>query len=150
VELSGLSYAILRLANVYGPRQRSDLEGGVVSIFMDRLRQKQPVHIFGSGEQLRDFVYVKDVVSAVLACLRDRRSGLWNVGTGVPTSVNDLLTILAAALGPPVEVHHGPARPGDIFRSCLDINRIIGDGLWRPAYYLEDGIRDMQAVAAQR
>ncbi|MBI4236472.1 MAG: NAD-dependent epimerase/dehydratase family protein, partial [Chloroflexi bacterium] len=99
VELSGLSYGILRFANVYGPRQRADLEGGVVAVFQDRLRAGRPVEIFGTGEQARDFLYVGDAVGAILAALRSTRSGLWNVGTGHPTTVLQLLEAMSAVWG---------------------------------------------------
>ncbi len=80
---------MLRLANVYGPRQSAALEGGVVAIFLERLEAGEGASIFGDGEQTRDFVYVGDVVSAVLAAA-ERADGIFNVGTGLETSVNRL------------------------------------------------------------
>ena len=87
--LYGTSHVALRFANVYGPRQLAKLEGGVVAIFMDRLRGGEGVTIFGDGGQTRDFVYVGDIVEAVLAAL-GRNGGTFNVGTGEETSVNEL------------------------------------------------------------
>lgn len=142
IELSGLDFAILRLANVYGPRQRGDLEGGVVAIFMERLRQREPVEIFGSGEQERDFVFVKDVVEAVLATLRYNKNDVWNIGTGCSTTINQLLSLLVQQLGEPVGVCYRPLRKGEIFRSCLDVSKIIAAGLWRPRYSLTEGLRE--------
>ena len=87
--LHGTRHVALRFANVYGPRQLAKLEGGVVAIFTDRLRAGESVTIFGDGEQTRDYVYVGDVVAAVLAAV-GRDGGVFNVGTGTETSVNEL------------------------------------------------------------
>ena len=143
LEYSGLSYAIARLANVYGPRQRSDLEGGVVSIFAERLTQGQEVTIYGSGEQLRDFVHVSDVVRALLIMLDTRLDGLWNVGTGRQVSVNELLESMATVLDRPLHVRHVPSRPGDVFRSCLNVSRIENDLGWIPHVPLEVGVASL-------
>ena len=89
--LHGTRNVALRFANVFGPRQLAKLEGGVVAIFMDRLRAGEPVTIFGDGEQTRDFVYVGDVVAAMLAAAARDGGGVFNVGTGVETSVNAAL-----------------------------------------------------------
>jgi UDP-glucose 4-epimerase len=143
VELSGLSYATARLANVYGTRQRSDLEGGVVAIFMERLRSKQPILINGTGEQRRDLVYVADVVDSILAMVDSYVDGVWNVGTGYSTSVLELLRTLEEQINPAVEVRHGPPRPGDVNNSRLSISSIEKDLGWRPKYDLAEGIADM-------
>jgi UDP-glucose 4-epimerase len=147
VELSGLSYANARLANVYGPRQRSDLEGGVVAIFAERLRNGQPVRIDGTGEQQRDLVYVADVVDALLTMARSDRSGTWNVGTGASTSILQLLRVLEQEIGPATEVRHGPPRPGDVGNSRLSIDSIKNDLGWHPGYDLARGIADTIARA---
>ncbi len=143
VELSGLSYAIVRLANVYGTRQRSDLEGGVVAIFMERLRNGQSILINGTGEQRRDLVYVADVVDSLLALMRSDLDGVWNVGTGQSTSVLELLRVLERQIGPTVDVRHGPPRLGDVNNSHLSIGSIEKDLGWRPKYGLVEGISDM-------
>jgi UDP-glucose 4-epimerase len=146
-ELSGLSYANARLANVYGPRQRSGLEGGVVAIFTERLQSGQPVLINGTGEQRRDLVYVADVVDSLLARARSERDGTWNVGTGVSTSILELLHALEGEIGPATEIRHGPRRPGDINNSSLAIGSIENDLGWRPKYDLAGGIADMIRTA---
>lgn len=143
VEFSAPSYAIARLANVYGPRQRADLEGGVVSIFMDRLRDKLPIQINGTGEQRRDFVYIADVVDAILAMITSEHNGVWNVGTGRATSVLELLRSLEGAVGSAVEVCHGPRRAGDVKNSCLSIEGIRSDLGWQPRYDLAAGVAHM-------
>ena len=142
VEFSGLSYAIARLANVYGSRQRSDLEGGVVAIFMERLRNEQPVLINGTGKQRRDLVYVADVVSALLTMMRSAADGVWNVGTGHSISVLELLRTLEEQIKPAVDIHHGPPRSGDVNDSRLSIELIEKDLHWQPRHYLAEGIAD--------
>ena len=143
VRFSGLPYAILRLANVYGPRQREDLEGGVVAIFLERLRRRQPITIYGDGEQSRDFIYVKDVATAVLAALDYPGRDLWNIGTGRATTINHLLHLLTAELGPPVQVNYEPFQPAEIYHSCLDISKILATGSWAPQYSLEQGLQQL-------
>lgn len=142
VELSGLSYGILRFSNIYGPRQRGDLEGGVVAIFQERLRTRQPVGIFGTGEQARDFIYVRDAVAAIVAALESSRNGLWNVGVGYATTVNDLLHVMARVVAKPVEVRHLPPRPGEVFKAWLSFEKAERELGWRPAYSLEEGLKE--------
>jgi UDP-glucose 4-epimerase len=147
VRLSGRSYGIARLSNVYGPGQRHDLEGGVVSIFCERVMAGQPITIFGSGEQYRDFVHVSDVVTALIAMLDDRRNGTWNVGTGQAISINDLLARLVALTDREVTVDHLPARSGDIFASCLATGRISADFGWQARMTLEAGLVSLMPAA---
>ena len=91
VEFSGLSCSIARLANVYGPGQRGDHEGGVVAVFSEALQNGGDVTIYGSGKQSRDFIHVDDVVTALVCMIDSDKNGLWNVGTGSATSIIDLL-----------------------------------------------------------
>jgi UDP-glucose 4-epimerase len=143
VRLSGLSYGIARYANVFGPRQRSDLEGGVVAIFAEALRGGRPLTIFGTGEQTRDLIHVDDVVEATLAIASTETDGTWNVGTGTPTSVQRLLRELEQLIGPAVEVRHAASRPGDVPVSSLSIERIRRELGWSPRLALGDGLRQM-------
>jgi UDP-glucose 4-epimerase len=144
VELDGISYAVARLANVYGPRQRTDLEGGVVAIFAERLRKGLPVTINGTGEQSRDFVHVADVVDALLIMGDSMLEGTWNVGTGRAVSILELLRALEAEIRPAVEVRHGPARQGDVKSSRLSIEAIGRDLGWHPGYDLARGVASMR------
>lgn len=141
VEWSGLSYAIARLANVYGPRQRADLEGGVIAIFAARLQHGLPVTVFGTGEQRRDFIYVHDVVAALLRLLESDRCGVWNVGSGCATSINELLDSLEAHFGQ-ARRRYEPARPGDVRISCLRPERMRRDFQWQPRYDLASGLSE--------
>src|SRR5947199_1153930 len=97
--LHGAVHVTCRLANVYGPRQLPTLEGGVVAVFLDRLRDGRETEIFGDGEQTRDFVFVGDVVRALLAAAASPASGLFNVGSGVATSVAELHRLCAETAG---------------------------------------------------
>jgi UDP-glucose 4-epimerase len=140
--LYGIDYTILRYANVYGIRQDPKGEGGVVSIFVDRLLDKKTPLIFGDGEQTRDFIYVKDVVSANLAALRKTGSGLYNISRNEQTTVGELLRTMCGLLGRPFAPEYREPRPGDIVHSRLD-NRAAMVGLgWKPEYGLSEGLKE--------
>ena len=139
--LWGMSGVSLRYANIYGPRQNPHGEAGVVAIFCDRLLAGQPLVINGDGGQTRDFVHVEDIARAnVLALERADVTGAINLGTGIETSVTTIAETLQAAAGSTVRPVHGPARPGEQRRSCLDpalAERRLG---WRPSVTLRDGL----------
>jgi UDP-glucose 4-epimerase len=139
--LHGTNHVALRLGNVYGPRQESTLEGGVIAIFLNRMAAREPIQIFGDGEQTRDFVYVRDVVAAALAAVDDG-GGIFNVGTGVETSVNQLFEACRAVTGYEREPDYQPARPGDILRSAIDPARARAELGWAPERALEEGLRE--------
>ena len=137
--IHGTHHSVLRFANVYGPRQSASLEGGVVSIFMERLRSGEETLVFGDGEQTRDYVYVGDVVDAVLAATG--RGGVYNVGTGVETTVNELHRLCAVNAGVDREPRHVDARAGDARRSVLDASAAKRELGWRAATTLAEGLR---------
>ena len=140
VERSGLPALTLRPANIYGPRQRTDLEGGVVAIFQGCWRDGTPISVRGGGTMERDYVYVGDVADAVIAALGFARTGVYNIGTGAATSVARLVELMTEVLGPPVEVRQVPALPGELRRNCLDVGKAARDGLWRPRISLAEGL----------
>jgi UDP-glucose 4-epimerase len=139
--LRGTSHVALRFANVYGPRQSPSLEGGVVSIFLDRLAAGEPVPIYGDGEQTRDFVFVRDVVAALIAA-QGHPGGVFNVGTGVETTVNALFAACREATGADVQPTYAPARAGDVLRSALDPGRAERELGWQARVSLADGLRE--------
>jgi UDP-glucose 4-epimerase len=145
--LHGTRHVALRFANVYGPRQLAKLEGGVVAIFMDRLRAGEVGTVFGDGEQERDFVYVGDVVAAILAAGAGE-PGTYNVGTGIATSVNELWRLCAQAAGSDGEPEYGDARQGELRRSVLDASRAERELGWRAATSLDEGLRATWDVPA--
>jgi len=134
------SHVALRFANVYGPRQDSSLEGGVVSIFLERMMRGEPTTIFGDGEQSRDFVYVGDLVDALLATV-GRGGGPYNVGSGRETTIAELHRACAAVAGVDTAPHMEPARLGDVQRSFLSVERIERELGWRAETSLDDGLR---------
>jgi len=137
--LHGTSHVVLRLANVYGPRQMPALEGGVVAVFLDRLARGETCSIYGDGAQVRDFVHVSDVAAAFLRAA-ETGTGIYNVGTGVATTVLDLYRLCAAAAGVGAEPNFAPPRPGDLQRSVIDASRAERELGWRPATPLPEGI----------
>ncbi|WP_019532873.1 NAD-dependent epimerase/dehydratase family protein [Paenibacillus ginsengihumi] len=140
--LYGLDYTVLRYANVYGPRQTPKGEGGVVAIFIDRLKQGLPLVVYGDGEQTRDFVYVGDVVRANLAAASRGSGRTVQVATASATTVNELVQWLANIHGAPIQPEYRPERPGDIRHSCLD-NRLAKEILgWTPRYDVYRGLKE--------
>ena len=147
---SGQSAVSLRLSNVYGPRQRADAEGGVVAIFADRLVADHPLAIYGDGEQQRDFVHVADIVDAVMLALGDSgMRGVWNVGTGRATPINELAHTMLSAFGGKRGVEHLPPR-GEIRRSCLDVSKLTSAGRWAPRTSLAQGVLELARATRVR
>jgi len=142
VALSGVPYAILRPANVFGPRQRTGTDGGVVAVFVDRLQQGLPLAINGDGDQRRDFVYVRDVAAAACAAIRVTTNGIWNIASGIETTINELAQVVADALHVVPTRAYAPTRPGDVYFSRLSNDKIVRDGWWRPRYTLAEGITE--------
>lgn len=140
-ELHALEFSALALANVYGPRQNPHGEAGVVAIFAQRILQGEPVTVFGDGEQTRDFVFVDDVVDAFVRAATRGGGLVCNVGTGVETSVNELLTTMTEQSGVKVKRVPAPLRAGELLRSSLDIERAGIQLGWRPWTDLADGTR---------
>jgi UDP-glucose 4-epimerase len=134
-------HVVLRLGNVYGPRQDPHGEAGVVAIFLSRLRDGRSPRIFGDGEQVRDYVYVGDVVRAALAAA-ERAGGVYNVGTGIATSVLELVSVCRSVSGSDVPHEHAAARQGELQRSVLDVSAAARDLDWRPGVGLEQGLRE--------
>ena len=142
---AALASVTLRLSNVYGTRQRSDAEGGVVSIFTDRLAAGLSIGVYGDGEQCRDFVHVADVVSAIILALNDdSMRGTWNVGTGTATTVNEVARAMLVAFGGGT-IERLPAR-GEIRRSCLDVSKLIATGRWQPSRDFATGVGELAAL----
>lgn len=156
---SAVDFASMRFANVYGPRQDAEGEGGVVAAFCDRLARGEKPTIFGSGRQTRDFVYVGDVVNALIMALgsdAQLREGsgdgpAYNVGTGTETSVEDLARTLRPIAGFYGEFIHAPAREGDVERSALDASKARDVFAWDARVPLEVGLtQTFRWFAAQR
>ena len=138
----GLSTIALRFGNVYGPRQDPHGEAGVIAIFCGKLRQGARPKIFGDGTQTRDYIYVGDLVGALLLAGDGRDGGVMNVGTEEETSVLDIVRELSALNGPDTSApEFAPARLGELDRSCLDAGRareVLG---WTASTSIVDGLR---------
>ena len=138
--LYGTSHVSLRFGNVYGPRQEPHGEAGVVAIFMGLLAEGGTPTIYGDGRQTRDYVYVGDVVDAVLRAA-GRDGGVYNVGTGAETSVLELYDEIQRATGIEREAAHGAERLGELQRSVLDPGAAERDLGWRAQTPLAEGLR---------
>jgi UDP-glucose 4-epimerase len=139
--LYGLSGVILRLGNVYGPRQDPLGEAGVVAIFCGKLRSGEAPTVYGDGTQTRDYVYVADVVDAALTAASGEASGAFNIGTGRETSVLELVELLRELGGvEDFEPEFAPPRTGEVQRIALDCSRAAEELGWRPATELREGL----------
>jgi len=137
----GLKYTVLRYPNVFGPRQDPHGEAGVIAIFTGKMLAGDPVMINGDGEQTRDFVYVGDCARAnYLAATVDHEPGIYNIGWGLPTSVNDIFSTLAKVTGYSRSVHYGPAKVGETRHIYLNAAKAGKDLGWSPTISLEDGL----------
>jgi UDP-glucose 4-epimerase len=148
--LRGFEGVAMRYANVFGPRQDPKSEAGVVSIFVSRLLENKPLTVFGDGKQTRDYVFAKDVARAnVLASTAkmppgsDLDSPALNIATAVQTNVLQLAERVGKVMGKKVDLEFAPPRPGELFRSSLDIGkakRVLG---WTPAHGFDDGLPEL-------
>jgi UDP-glucose 4-epimerase len=135
----GIPHAVCRLGNVYGPRQSPHGEAGVVAIFSHRIHVGEAPKLYGHGKPTRDYVYVGDVVRALLAASGHR--GTYNVATGVETDVRAVWDGLQSAAGTQIEPQLADLRPGELQRSCLDASRAQRELGWRAEVGIGEGLR---------
>ena len=140
--LYGFTYSIFRYANVYGERQDPTGEGGVVSIFVDKLLNNQIPFIFGNGEQTRDFIYVKDIAEANILALYKGDNEIMNISSNKATTVNELFMLMRDIAGSNVEAIYKDVRKGDIEHSYLDNEKARKKLGWKGRFKLEDGLRE--------
>jgi UDP-glucose 4-epimerase len=136
---SGIPHAVCRLGNVYGPRQSPHGEAGVVAIFSEHLHTGRAPRLYGHGTPTRDYVYVGDVVSALLSA--SGRSGTYNVATSVETDVATVWRELSEAAGKQIEPELADLRPGELTHSRMDISRAERELGWRPEVSIAEGLR---------
>ncbi len=141
----GTRHVTLRFANVYGPRQSAALEGGVIAIFLERLAAGEPTTIFGDGSITRDFVHVDDVVRA-LVLAAEHGGGVFNVGTGVETTIADLHALCARAVDVEAPPSYGRPRAGDAQRSVLDTTLAASELGFTASVPLAEGIAATHAA----
>jgi UDP-glucose 4-epimerase len=138
----GLNYTVLRYPNVFGPRQDPHGEAGVVAIFTGKMMAGESVIINGDGNQTRDFVYVSDCALAnYLAVSVEHQPGIYNLGWGLPTSVNDIFFTLAKVTEYTLPVQYGPAKVGETRHIYLNAARAKRDLGWSASVSLEEGLR---------
>lgn len=146
----GLEYGIMRYANVYGPRQDSQGEAGVIAIFINKFLDREQPFIFGDGHQTRDYVYVSDVVRANMKVFESDVVDVYNVATSRQTTVNEIFDLINLKLDTHFEKKYAPGFPGQKV-SCLSYDKIESDFNWEPEVDLEEGIeRTVEWFVEQR
>ena len=140
---SSMKYSILNLSNVYGPRQDPHGEAGVVSIFANKYLKNEEPTIYGDGEQTRDYIYVKDVVSALIKASKIEENHFLNIGTGIETSVNDLANSMKIQFKSEINPIYKPPREGELNRSVLNNTKAKKELNWKPEYSLDDGMKQV-------
>jgi len=137
---TNMSYSILNFSNVFGPRQDPHGEAGVISIFSNKfLSNEQPI-IYGDGNQTRDYVYVMDVIEAMILSSKTEENLFLNIGTGIETSVNQLVEIMKDKFNSDIEPIYQDAREGELLRSVLDNSKALASIGWKPVYDLNIGM----------
>ncbi len=137
----GLSYAIIRPANIFGPRQDPLGEAGVISIFLGKILEQESLEIFGNGTDTRDYVYVKDIATICTSAMGSKENDTFNAGTGKETSLNDLVSVIEKVTSYTPNIKYLPPRPGDVKKIALDINKAKSKLNWTPQTTLEEGIK---------
>ena len=137
---TNMSYSILNFSNVFGPRQDPHGEAGVISIFSNKFLSNELPIIYGDGNQTRDYVYVLDVVEAMILSSRSEDNLFLNIGTGVETSVNQLVEIMKDKFNSDIEPIYQDAREGELLRSVLDNSKALSTIGWKPVYDLNAGM----------
>jgi UDP-glucose 4-epimerase len=139
----GLKYTVLRFPNVYGPRQDSKGEAGVVAIFTGSMLEGCPTRINGDGKQTRDFTFVKDIARANVLALESDAVGIFNVGTGVPTDINTIHDILTELTDYKLGVEHAPSALGEVRATYLDSSKAKNILGWEAQVSLYEGLRQV-------
>lgn len=141
-QVYNLDYTILRYANVFGSRQNPQGEAGVVAIFINKmLRGEQPI-INGDGLYTRDYVHISDVVAANILSLDDNKPNIYNIGTGIETTTNEIFRTIKNSINADCPEVHGEAKKGEQRRSCISYKKIKQELNWEPKVSLEQGIKE--------
>jgi UDP-glucose 4-epimerase len=139
--LHGLAYCVLRLANPFGERQRSDASQGAVAVFLHQALRGDEITVWGDGSAVRDYVYVRDVANAFCrAATYEAPAGVFNIGSGEGHSVNELLAAIEELLGRPVPRRYVQGRPFDVPVNVLDSSLAARTLGWRPTVAFRDGL----------
>jgi len=139
--LYGLDYCILRFGNPYGPRQRIDYVQGAIAVFLGRLLKNEPIIIWGDGSVSRDYFFISDLVSSVVAVSNNQtRSKVYNIASGYSISLNEILSVIREVTGKNPAVHYNSPRKFDVPVNCLDISKAQDELNWSPQVSLHEGI----------
>ena len=130
----------LRFSNVYGPN--SWHKESVVAYFMKKIMQDEPIEIYGDGEQTRDYVYVEDLCRGIVQAIESRQNGVYQLGTGIPTSINQLITYISDVAGKKPKIIYKPHRQGEILHTYCDITKARKTFGYNPRIQLKDGIAE--------
>lgn len=141
--LYGLDYTIIRASNPYGPFQSTNGSQGVVPVFIYKMMRRNPIEIWGDGSVVRDFIYIDDLLRALYSVATTPRGncGIYNVGSGIGTSLNQLLETISEVSGLPNTCIYRPSRSCDVTHSVLNITKFQSEYGWIPQVNLEDGLR---------
>jgi len=140
-KIHGLKYTALRYGNVYGPRQDPYGEAGVVAIFSGKMLNNEEVNIFGDGKQVRDYIYVGDVVKVNMLCLENGDNEIFNIGTGKSTSVNSIFSEMKKLIGYSRDAAYRPPRAGELIKSSLDVRKAEERLGWKAEVDLREGLK---------
>lgn len=139
--LHGTDYVVVRLANPYGAWQRPLTGQGLVATLLYKALKGETIEVWGSGENVRDYIYIDDAVAGLLAAAAYGESGeIYNLGTGIGTSINQLIALIEQLLGIQVQVHHSPARAVDVERNVLQAEKLKAASDWQPQTELASGL----------
>ncbi len=139
--MHGLDYLILRYSNPYGERQDPLKRQGIISVFLDRVKRGEKPIIYGDGSTVKDYIYIKDAIEATLLPLDKSRHRIYNVGSGIGTSINELIEMLSEVTGETIEPLYGDVESVGVNRLVLDVSRIRDEFGWKPRVELRNGIK---------
>jgi UDP-glucose 4-epimerase len=138
-----LDYVVLRIANPYGARQSPNAPQGVVSVLMNKMIQGEPFTVWGDGSVIRDFVDVRDVANLFVFAVKSAATGIFNAGTGIGTSIDQLVTLMSSLLDVKPRLYYQPSRACDVPAVILDCEKAAQTYSWRPQIALADGLSDL-------
>ena len=141
--LHNLDYFIFRISNPYGERQSLNRDQGVIPIFMNLIKEKKPITIFGNGENVRDYIYVKEVTKLIAKAVHmDNKNKIYNIGSGQGHSLNELIDVIREICGYDFEINYQPERGSDVRRAVLDISRARNELNFEPKINLQEGLTE--------
>lgn len=153
--LHGLKYSVLRLSNPYGARQDPRGKQGAVTVFMNKMLKGEEISVWGDGTVVRDYIHASDFARACVAVVGSEKIGVYNVGGGIGTSLNELIAVLETVTGKSAKVNYLPMRGFDVPELYLDCSRIRQEYGWLPKVDFETGLAQMnewmqEQIAASR